>query len=339
MNIFVDESGSFASAAKENSWNAIAAYMVPEFERKGLDEILTNLKRRSDAPRKRELKLRSVQEDVYFSFLRNLANLNGAMFAVATDAGSAHDTEINAHKADQANKITKHKDQLLHESARLGLQSLSDQVKNLAPQLYVQLQCQMLLVANVIKYGSMYFVQRCPRDLGYFRWRIDQKNSTRTEFEKSFLTLTPGILQSVYLRDPLPMLKGADYSAFSRFEYPDGKAPTHLGAFYGIDTKGMDLSLNIGQIIQEDIKFVDSRKSPGIQVADLLAAGVRRALRQYFKDNYQAAELLGALMPQREKGKPPVQLLTFSRMQQHASSGVTGAVRVMERSSRPMLAH
>ena len=310
--------------------------MAPEFEQRRLDEILTHLKHRSGAPRTRELKLRNVQEDAYFSFLRSLATLHGALFSVAADAGLNHDTEINIHKANQADKITEHKDKMLYESGRQGVQALSDQVRDLSPQLYIQLQCQMLLISNVITYGTLYFVQRCPRELGHFRWRIDQKNSTRTEFEKAFVSLTPGILQTIFVRDPLPMLKGADYTAFSRFEYSDKEAPTYLQTVYGIDEIGDDPSLNIGKIIGEDIKFADSTRSPGIQIADLLASGVRRVLRQNFKDNRQAAVLLGSLMPQRETGVPPVHLLGFSQKQQHIDDEVTALSRVMEVYSRPM---
>ena len=337
MNIFLDESGSFASAAKENSWNAIAAYMSPEFERRRLDEILTHLKHRSGAPRKRELKLRNVQEDAYFSFLRSLAKLDGALFSVATDAGVGDDNIICEHKGHQADKIAENKNRMLHESGRRWVQTLSDQVRSLAPQLYVQLQCQMLLVCNVIKYGTLYFVQRCPRALGDFRWRIDQKNATQTEFEKAFLAMTPGILQTIFLRDPLPMLKDADYTAFSRFEYPDGEAPTYLETDYGIEEIGDSPGLNIGQIIQEDIEFADSKNSFGIQVADLLASGLRRVLRRQFKNNHQAAALLGGLMPQREKGSPPVQLLGFSGKLYYISDEITHVVRMMERYNRPII--
>ena len=33
MYIFVDESGSFVAAPHRNSWNAVVAYMVPEYDR------------------------------------------------------------------------------------------------------------------------------------------------------------------------------------------------------------------------------------------------------------------------------------------------------------------
>ena len=79
MNIFLDESGSFVSAPKENSWNCIVAYMVPEFERRKLSGTVTELKKSRGIPQNKEVKLREIHEEGYFSFLRNLAKLKGTL--------------------------------------------------------------------------------------------------------------------------------------------------------------------------------------------------------------------------------------------------------------------
>ena len=141
-----------------------------------------------------------------------------------------------------------------------------------------------------IRCGTLYFVQRFPKDLGRYRWRIDQKNSTKTEYETAFEMLTPAWLQSFSLEKPFQFLEGADYSAFRRFSYPEGSAPTYLKTVYGSDVRGA--STNIGQLVREDLKFVDSQRDHGVQIADFLASGLRRCLRGGFKDNQQAARLL-----------------------------------------------
>ncbi len=208
--------------------------------------------------------------------------------------------------------------------------------KLIAPQLYVQLHCQVNLISWIILNGILYFVQRFPRALGKFRWRIDQKNSTRTEYEEAFVKLTPPFLQTISLNEPMLMLEGADYSAFRRFDYPEGKSPTYLKTHYGIDIRG-DSSLNIGQLIREDLKFEDSHENQGIQVADLLAAGVRRCLRAQFNDNQYAARLLGSLMLRGKTNRPPVWLLGFSEEEETVCDEVANLVRTMARSSRAML--
>ena len=98
------------------------------------------------------------------------------------------------------------------------------------------------------------------------------------------------------------MLEGADYSAFSRFEYSEDEAPAYLEEEYGIENTGDAPGLNIGKVIHEDLQFVDSKGSLGVQAADLLAAGVRRLLRRNFNDHSQAARLLGTSDASATKG-------------------------------------
>ncbi len=285
-----------------------------------------------------EIKLRDIRESDYFDFLVRLGKLNGVLFTVATDAGLNKIVDIVKHQEGQAAKIIEHKDRMHHQSARLGLQALSDQVRELAPQLYVQLHCQVTLLSSIVLDGILYFVQRFPRTLGTFRWRIDQKNSTRTEYEKAFVALTPPILQTISLSEPLPMLEGADYSAFQRFDYSEEERPTYLKTAYGIDIRGNGPTLNIGKLIREDLKFEDSKANQGVQVADLLAAGVRRCLRNQFEDGRRAAQLLGGLMVQSKARRPAVRLLAFCLAEETVSNEVARFINIMTRSSRGMVA-
>ncbi|WP_218309678.1 DUF3800 domain-containing protein [Alteromonas antoniana] len=72
--------------------------------------------------------------------------------------------------------------------------------------------------------------------------------------------------------------------------------------------KGFDIQ----KIVRGDIAFVDSKSSPGVQVADLLASGLRRLLRLEFDDNEVMARALGKLLLQEEGNKPPIALVAFN---------------------------
>lgn len=336
MYIFLDESGSFVSAPKRNSWNVIVAYMLPGFEWSQMRQALADLQIAAGARQPREIKLRDISEKDYFDFLSRLSQLHGILFTVATDAGLNSVAHIERHRNMQAKKITKHIDIMRYETGRQALKNLSDRVRNLSPQLYIQLKCQVILIESVINYGTLYFVQRFPEELGKFSWRIDQKNSTKTEYEKAFEILTPPWLQSSSLRKPWIELEGADYSVFKRFEYPEGKAPTYLKTSYGIDIGSAGL-INIGQLIREDLKFVDSKQNYGVQIADLLATGLRRCLRARFNNNQVAARLLGSLMPQGKVNESPVRLLGFSKEDQTVTGEITRLIRIMGVYSRAML--
>lgn len=327
------------NAPKLDSWNSVAAYMSPECDRKSLREALEKLKRSIGAPSTIEVKLRDINDSQYFKFLDQLGQLHGTLFIVATDAGLNHPADVAEHQRVQAEKIIKYKDKMHHQTARDGLQALSDRVATLAPQLYVQLQCQVMLIDAIFRNGVLYFVQRLPKHLGRFRWKIDQKNSIQTEYEKAFITITPAILQSISLRKPMPMLIGADYSAFNRFNYSDADRPTYLRDDYGLDVSNNGPATNIGMLMQESLDFVDSKHNEGVQVADLLASGVRRCLRREFGNNELAAHLLGKLMVQNYRDHPPINFFGFSMSEERVTAKVATLSRIMECNARAMLTH
>ncbi|WP_445371615.1 DUF3800 domain-containing protein [Methylomonas sp. HW2-6] len=337
MNIFIDESGSFVNATKPGSWNSIAAYMTPEGDRKHLREIVKGLKRTVGAPHNVEVKLNQLTELQYFDFLSRLGALQGVLFSVATDAGLNEIAEITGHQKGQVEKITEHQDKMLHQTARERIQALSEKVAALAPQLYIQLQCQVCLLDNVVRNGVLYFVQRQPKHLGRFRWRIDQKNSSRTEYEKSFVSLTPVFLQTISLSEPMIALKEADYSAFDRFRYSENERPNYLKETYGIEINDAGPVTNIGMLIQEDLDFVDSKQNLGVQVADLLASGIRRCLRLEFTNNELAAHLLGRLMVQNIRKQPPIRFIGFTKMENRMPDTEAKLSKIMELSARNMI--
>lgn len=188
---------------------------------------------------------------------------------------------------------------ILDQSARL---------RSLPAQLYLQLVCQTVLFHRIIDRGSLYFVQRYPVSLGSFRWRIDRKNRTPTDYEGSFKDLLPGLLQTKSLTEPMIRLVGANYSYFKRFENPLGEMPTYLPSEFGI---GRGDGFDIGKLVREDFQLVDSAASAGVQVADLLAAGLRRLLRGGFAASEQVTGALGRILVSPMHGEHAVRLVTL----------------------------
>lgn len=336
MYIFVDESGSFASASKRNAWNVIVAYMTPEFEQVHIRKLLLDLKTKTRTNQTQEIKLRHIHENDYVDFLLRLGQRQGILFAVATDAGETNIDCIMKHRNSQAEEIVKHIDVMRFQSGKVALRNLAARVRCLSPQLYIQLKCQVVLIDSIIRYGVLYFVQRFPEELATFSWRIDQKNSQKTEYEKAFETITPAWLQSFSLEEPMMMLEDADYSPFKRFSYPNGKAPNYLQTVYRIDVNTSD-STDIGKLLREDLQFVDSKQDTGIQVADLLASGLRRCLREGFSRNEVISRLLGSLMVQGKMNSLPVPLLGFENKNRLVAGNVARLVRNMGTYSKPML--
>jgi hypothetical protein len=309
MNIYIDESGSFVSASTVGKWNAVVAVAVPEAARRGLACNLRQLKLRHGTPLAQEIKLNALSESAYFDFLQKLAGLNLAVFCTATDAGSNTLAIVREHQQNQVREALRHIGKMRYEGGRLGVQLVASQLAALSPQLYMQLICQVDLMYDVVSRATLYYAQHCPSTLREFRWRIDQKNTSRTDFEDAFEKLSPALIQSRSMAEPLMWVSGFDYSHMTQYEVEKGTT-NYLRDDYDIE---IGEALNIQKIIRGNIRFMDSRQSAGIQAADLIVSGIRRCLRREFVSNEAAAEVLGALMLQAQGNEPSVNLVTLAR--------------------------
>lgn len=338
MNICIDESGTFVYTSAQDSWNCVAAYVYPETDRRSITELMLQFKRRIGVNRNSEIKLREVSESDYLWLLVKLNSLEGVLYAVATDASLNTVDVIKQHQIEQVNKILKPIPLMHYEEGRQGLRDLAEKVACLPAQLYVQMISQVQLVISVLHSAVLYFVQRRPQTLSRFRWRIDQKNSEKTAYEEAFSQLLPVFLQSASLREPMIMLNEANYSWFDRFYFPRGEEPTYLQDEYGITSNDADgRKLNIGKVVRENAEFVDSKVNLGVQVADLLASGVRRCLRNNFARNDTAAHLLGSLMVRRVNGELPIELISLGVENHDGGDGVGRVVAIMGNSARNIL--
>lgn len=335
MNIYIDESGTFVNASTIGKWNAVAALAVPEAGRKRLDTLVRQLIKQSAGAFTKEVKLNGVIEDSYFRFLAEVEMLNAVVFCTATDAGFNSDKQVIEHQQAQVNGILKHIDKMKYEGGRHALENMASQLTKLSPQLYVQIICQINLMYDVVSRSVTYFAQHSPRTLREFRWRVDQKNSTRPNFEETFERLSPPLLQSRSMAEPMMMVQGFDYSHMTKYEYPDGKPPEYLKETYGIDVES---GFNIQKIIRGNMKFMDSKDSHGIQAVDLIVSGIRRCLRREFSNNEYAAVCLGKLMLQAVHNGSSINLLAFGDETQFKIDRETKyLVKLMSVNSRRMV--
>ena len=308
MFVFVDECGSFTESTTPDSWCVVAAYALPENQVSHVSRVLKRIRAKNGGT---ETKLPQLHEADYFEFLHRLSGLPGLGFTVACDV-SLHTREaVNKHRDAQVGKILEHIDKMHHETGRRGIERLASDVGALPFQLYAQLVLQVCLFDEVLLRAPLYYAQRRPHALARLRWRLDRKDTRPTAYEGAFHRLLPALLQSSSLRDPMVMLsEGADYSFFKRFDFEPGRHPEYLERDYGIHVGD---GANLGMMIREDFELVDSAEVDGVQVADLLAAGVRRLLRGGFANQEVAARLLGGNMAGTIYNVPPVRLSTLGR--------------------------
>lgn len=335
MNIYIDESGTFVSAPTKCSWNVVVALVVPESSRKDLQGAIRAIKLATRTSLTDEAKLGSLTEEQYLCFLGDIERTRAILFCTATDAGLNDPARLLKHQQMLVAKIRESIPRMKYDGGKQGRALLADQLEVIPPQLYAQLVCQVDLLHDVILRSINYFAQRIPGTLSAFRWRIDQKNTSKTVFEEAFEKIAPELLQERSFREPIAKVEGFDYRRMIAYEYAADNIPKYLQADYGVNVKN---ALNIGKLIRDDLKFEDSRSSVGIQAVDLLASGFRRCLRGQFLENHEVAVALGRLTLQNKKGMLPIRLVSFSEEDGDADQTASSVIKAMARESKKMFA-
>lgn len=335
MNIYIDESGSFVSAPTCGSWNVVAAVTVAESDRSAIERSMQRLKGGLPVPLLHEVKLNELDEARYLHFLDDLSKTNAILFATATDAGLNSPERLSRHQSILVSNIRENIPQMRFEGGKQSVALLANQIEMISPQLYAQLVCQVDLLHDVVNRSINYYAQRIPGTLNEFRWRIDQKNTSKTVYEDAFEKIAPALLQTRSFREPCIRVEGFDYRKFSKYEYADGDVPEYLEVEYGLQ---LELALNVQKLIRGNLRFEDSKCSLGIQVADLLASGLRRCLRGGFVHNDAISEALGRLTLQNQRGKLPVHLVNFAQEVGNVDQMASRVVKAISKRSRAMLA-
>ncbi|HEY0924230.1 DUF3800 domain-containing protein [Rheinheimera pacifica] len=337
MEISIDESGTFVNkGAKEGSWCVVTAFVMPEIEKRNVREALRQLKVKSGFVYNQEIKLYQLDEQRYFEFIQKLTKTTCTVFSVATDSYFNDDIVVSAHRDAQVRGVANGIPSMKYQGGKDALKLLSEQLKSVSPQLYSQLTCQILLMRAFLERSINYYVQRQPKTLRCFKWRVDGKQMKhKTDFEDAFEKYAPGLLQTFSLEKPVAILDWCDYSSMSEFIYEAGDIPNYLVERF--PHLANETALDIQKIIRKDIEFVDSRYDVGIQIADLLASGLRRLLRAEYADNEKAASLLGSLFVQAPEQELPIKLVSFSG--NNYFCGVTAdLLSILTKNSRQMLA-
>jgi hypothetical protein len=145
------------------------------------------------------------------------------------------------------------------------------------------------------------------------------------------------ILQTKSLTEPMMELEGEDYRHLQRFEFPLGKEPHYLTTTYGIELKSRSTKIDVGKMIRNDFHYVDSNEVAGVQVADLLAAGLRRLLRGGFEERTNdVARSFGANTLQGLRGEYPVKFVSLDQ-EGEATDRTAHVMRLIREQCRPMV--
>jgi hypothetical protein len=165
------------------------------------------------------------------------------------------------------------------QSMRDDVHELAARIERVPDQLYVQSTIQTLAISRALRMGPLHFAQTDPPTLGSFVWHVDRKDRDIVESEKLWRDLEKPFIQTISLEKPALYVEGGhfDYSAMEKFQNPTlAGPPAHLAAARESGMKGPFESSNLRPLV-DNLSFEDSKDSPGIQFADVLANAFCRA--------------------------------------------------------------
>ena len=274
MRIFIDESGTFIGEA---NISAVGALIVPDMHFAGFEKLYGRLRR--NLPKERgEVKGRLLSEEHVGGVIEILHKLGCLFEVVAIDSASHVDDDVEAHRAKQAEHLTKHLTAEHHETVIREVWELRKQLEELPLQLYLQSCAMSELVYNVLNHANLYYAFRIAKELGEYHWVIDAKDRNKvTAWENWWSTVVLAMIESKSFREPFIAAEGADYRAHERFRT---EVSDYKKRFMKERERGDVFDLN--PILKEDLRF-SSDAEYGLEAVDILVIVVRRSLAGNFR--------------------------------------------------------
>jgi len=310
MYIYIDESGPFVTFPEaRNSVSCVTALVVPESVHGQLLQQFDQLRRQwgfIDG----EVKGSSLKEPQFDAAIRAVYDTQRAFIRIAAIDMGLHTTAmIEEHRRKQAELLRQPMDDRFHPELVKQVCGLADQIKRLAPQLYVQSVMLTKLVFSVIQTSTLLYSQLEPPALGCFAWTIDAKHRHVTPAETLWKTLVLRFVEAESLRNRVIFLNEGNYFYFNQFENPDlPSAPDHLREAIQHPDEPFR-SFNVNRVLAE-LRFIDSRSSLGLQLVDVLASCFRRAANNRLQPN--GWQSLGSIIVREPRTNLAIETLTLS---------------------------
>jgi hypothetical protein len=284
MRIYIDEAGPFVPPNPPRSlFSLVLALIIPAAIEKDLfDEFL---RLRGTWPNQNpEIKGSSLDESQAAQVISLLLRYDTLVEFIALDANTHPEPMVEDFKNRQADAVTQNITREHHPGPILHLHQLGEAVRTMPNQLFLQAFATWELIIKTIREGTLYYVQRQPQELGDIGWVIDRKDKTITQMEETWSTLILPMSERAFTREPLIAIAEEDYSHFdARYGFTETTADQemlrHIRWLSSVSGKPKDsVRIDATLLLTEQRTFQDSRDSLGLQLSDLLAAILRRAL-------------------------------------------------------------
>jgi hypothetical protein len=132
------------------------------------------------------------------------------------------------------------------------------------------------------------------------------------------------------LKEPLVQLEGEDYSHFEKFYWETTEAPAHLK-----DPTKPFKAFSANRVLKDHLRFRTSERHCGLQLADIVASGIRRACNGTLQ--IAGWRNLGKLMVQNEVGHHTLECMALGPGPRKHTVPYAGIVKIFDRDAKQML--
>lgn len=286
MHIYIDESGQFVARGTGPAKAAVVgALVVPSHQRVALLRDYKKL-RKALRPGAAEMKGSSITEEEAGRVIHLCTQYELLLVAVVIDLANISEAAVRQFQTAQADRLLEHITREHYPQMVHDVLHLSEAMRGLSPQLFLQAFATLQLVPEVLQFATLYYAQRTPLELASFEWTVDAKDKQVTVAERTWSTVLLPMMQTRSTKSPLLMLDTADYSAFERFTAP---IPNEDGQ------PSMEPGTDLRRVIGEHLVFADSGRHLGLQLADNLVSLIGRTLNG--KIATASTRDLGSMMP------------------------------------------
>lgn len=337
MHIYIDESGIFTNPSnKPNVASCIGALSLPTTKKK---DILRDFQRLSYRWKKDngEVKGKLLQESEITSLVELLIKYDVLFDCVVFDMGHHPDAEITKFKFTQSEKITSSIKEDFPQNLVDELHRLKEGFESLSNPLFMQAMGMFLLIPQSLKQMIWYYARRIPKELQWFYWTVDAKETNKTTFEDMWSTLIFPIMAGESFANPVVFVEGGDYSYFEKFVDKDSSTLRKAEQEKGLPL-GTLSSTKLEEVLGKHFTFQNSKLNIGLQMVDVLINAVQRALNGKLRK--EGWGKIGRLMLRRNPN--PIQLVKFRFDSDHDQETLTlktpfwGVIERFRETSKPL---
>lgn len=309
MRIYIDESGSFVVPQQQGpSFSLVLALVIPSASEAELFSQFLHLRDGWSTGGGIEIKGSSLDESQSAKLIHLAAQHGCFVEFVALDMSTHSPEVIQDFKNRQADALTANLTPEHNPNIVRQLESLGAAIRGMPNQLFAQAFVMIELIFETLQTAVLRFALGQPQELGEIAWIIDRKDVTITKMEDTWTTIILPMSENEFAKKPLIFLAEGDYSHFSRYEIAldaiDEEMANHLRwlrGVYGKEPVNQKSIIDAKRVLSEQQTFGDSRDYLGLQLADMLANILRRALNNRLE--LQGWMHFGTLLVRKLKGR------------------------------------